>query len=138
MKKTSWKRYAISAGIGTSMFLLLMAIRGGFTAADPAGLWLAICDALFIPGVLLVAFGLLLFAADGGVFDMLKYGVQTAFSFLMTKKKRESLPKTFYDYKQMRDARPRAPVAHLLITGTVFIALAAAALAVYGQYEPVV
>ena len=64
-------------------------------------------------------------------------GVQTAFSFLMTKKKRESLPETFYDYKQMRDAKPRAQVAHLLITGAVFIALAAAALAVYSQYEPV-
>ena len=137
MKKTPWKRFAAAAGAGAGLFLLLMATRGGFTAADPAELWMIICDALFVPGVLLVMLGLLLLVADGGVFDMLKFGVQKALSVVMTRKKRESLPATFYDYKEMRDARPRAPVTHLLAVGGVFILLAAAALAMYGQYEPI-
>ena len=76
-------------------------------------------------------------AADGGVFDMLKFGLMKAVGFLMSKKKREAVPATFYDYKEMRDARPRAKVAHLLIVGGVMIALAAVALVMYGRYEPI-
>ena len=137
MKKSPWKRYAIAAGFGAGVFLLLMAARGGFTASEPAELWQVVSDSLFVPGVLMAAFGLLLFAADGGVFDMLKFGLMKAFGFLMSKKKREAVPATFYDYKEMRDAKPRAKVAHLLIVGGVMIALAAIALVMYGQYEPI-
>ncbi len=138
MKKSPLKRYAIACGIGAGLFLLLMITRGGFTATDPAEQWLAICDALFVPGVLLAMTGLLLFAADGGVFDMLKFGVQKALSVIMTKKRREALPATFYDYKEARAARERMPVAFLLITGAVFIVLAAAALAVYSRYDTMI
>ena len=137
MKKSPLKRFAITAAAGTAVFVLLAVTRGGFSASDPAEKWRALSDALFVPGVLLTAFGLLLFAADGGVFDMLKFSVQKVFSVLMTRKRRDALPGTFYDYKEMRDARPRAPVAHLLIVGAVFIVLAAAALAMYSQYEPI-
>ena len=135
MKKTSWKRYAIACGTGAGLFLLLMITRGGFTATDPAERWQVICDALFVPGILLVMMGLLLFAADGGVFDMLKFGIQKALSVVMTKKRREALPATFYDYKEARAAKERAPVAFLLIVGAVFIVLAAAALAMYSRYD---
>ena len=138
MKKSPWKRYAIAAGFGAGVFLLLMATRGGFTASEPAELWQAVSDALFVPGVLLAAFGLLLFAADGGVFDMLKFGLMKAFGFLMSKKKRAAVPDTFYDYKEMRDAKPRAKVAYLLIVGGVMLALAAIALMMYARFEPIV
>ena len=64
MKKSPWKRYAIAAGFGAGVFLLLMATRGGFTASEPAELWQAVSDALFVPGVLLAAFGLELYAGN--------------------------------------------------------------------------
>lgn len=137
MKKSPWKRIAIASGIGIAIFLLLMLTRGGFSPEDPAEQWRTICDALFVPGIILMAVGLMLFAADGGVFDMLKFGLQKALSVFMTRKKREGLPETFYDYKEMRDARPRAKVAYLLVIGAVFIVLAALALVMYNQYDPV-
>ena len=138
MKGNSWRRYAISAGIGTAIFLLMMFTQGGFTEPDPAVRWRIICDALFVPGVLLAAFGLLLFAAGGGVFDMLKFSVMKAFSVILPKKKREALPKTFFDYKTEREARERTKTGHLLIVGLVFLALAGTALILCGQYDPAI
>ena len=83
MKGASRKKYAVAAGIGTAIFLLLTFVQGGFAEEDPEIRWRILCDALFVPGILLGSFGLLLFAAGGGVFDMLKYGTIKAFSFLM-------------------------------------------------------
>ena len=136
MKGAAWKRYAIAAGIGTGIFLLLTFIQGGFVEPDPEIRWWILCDALFVPGILLVSFGLLLFAAGGGVFDMLKFGVIKVFSVLMPKKKREQLPRTFFDFKTEREAKERAKTGHLLVTGLVFLLLAAAALVMYSQYDP--
>ena len=137
MKGNSRRRYLITAGVGTGIFLLLMLTRGGFSETDPAARWQILCDALFVPGALLASFGLLLFAADGGVFDMLKFGIQKALSVIMTKKKRESLPKTFFDFKTEREAKEKVKTGHLLIVGAVFLVLAVLALVMYSQYEPV-
>ena len=49
--------------------------------------------------------------------------------------KREALPRTFFDFKTEREARERAKTGHLLITGLVFLALAALALVMYSQYN---
>ena len=135
MKGSSWKRYAAAAGLGLGLFLILTFTQGGFVEEDPAVRWRIFCDALFVPGVLLASFGLLLFAAGGGVFDMLKFGVIKAFSVILPKKKREALPRTFFDFKTEREARERAKTGHLLITGLVFLVLAALALVMYSQYD---
>ena len=137
MKGASWKRYAVVAGIGIAVFLLLTFVQGGFVETDPEIRWRILCDALFVPGILLVSFGLLLFAAGGGVFDMLKFGTIKALSVLMTRKRREMYPKTFFDYKMEREAKERVRTGHLLIVGAVFLVLAAGALAVYSQYDPI-
>ena len=137
MKGKPWKRYLITAGIGAAIFLALALLQGAFTEKDDAERWRIICDDLFIPGALLTSFGLLLFAAGGGVFDMLKFGVIKAYSVLMPKKKRDDLPKTFYDFKQEREAKERAKTGHLLVVGIVFLALAALALVMYNRFEPV-
>lgn len=128
MKESPWKRYAVTAGIGIGVFLILMLVRGGFGEPDPAARWSAICDALFIPGILLTSIGLLLFVSDGGVFDMLKFGITKAFSVILPKEKRDAQPKTFYDYKVIRDARPRAGIGHYLAVGLIMVALAGIAL----------
>ncbi len=137
MKGASRKKYAVAAGIGTAIFLVLTFVQGGFVEEDPEIRWRILCDALFVPGILLGSFGLLLFAAGGGVFDMLKYGTIKAFSFLMPKKRREMYPKTFFDFKMEREARERTGFGHLLIVGLVFLILAGAALVMYSQYAPV-
>ena len=135
-KGPSWVRYAVAFGIGLVIFLILAVTRGAFSAEDPAEKWTIICDALFVPGALLTAFGLLFFASNGGVFDMLRFGVTKALSVMLTKKRRDELPHTFYDYKKEREAKGQAHSAYLIIVGLVFIALAGAALVMYYQFAP--
>lgn len=138
VKGKSWKRYVVTTGIGIGIFLLITFTQGGFTEPDPAVRWRILCDALFVPGVLLAAFGLLLFAAGGGAFDMLKFSMLKLFSVVMPKKKREELPKTFFDFKMEREAREKVRTGHLMIVGSVFLALAALALVMYSRFEPLV
>jgi len=137
MRNTPWKRYLAAAIAGIAVFLVLMITRGGFTAEDPAEKWTIICDALFVPGVLLTALGLLLFASNGGVFDMLRFSVQKALSVMLTKKRRDELPRTFYDYKKEREAKGQTHMGYMLAVGVVFLVLAGAALLMYNQFDPV-
>ncbi len=138
MKHFPWKRYAVTLGIGSGAFLLLMLGRGGFAAADPAGQWRAVSDALFIPGILMTSFGLLLLVADEGVFDMLKFGVMKVFSMIRSEKKRAEMPRTYYDYRVERSEKPKVRISHLVMTGLFMMALAGIALAICNGYEPVI
>ena len=137
MRNSPWKRYLAAAIAGIAVFFVLMTTQGGFTAEDPAEKWRIICDALFVPGVLLTALGLLLFASNGGVFDMLRFSVMKALSVMLTRKRRDDLPRTFYDYKKEREAKGQAHMGYMLVVGVVFLLLAGAALLMYNQFDPV-
>ena len=137
MRNSGWKRWLAAAAAGIAIFLLLAVTRGGFDAESPEEMWLILCDALFVPCALMTAFGLLLFASKGGVFDMLRFGVQKALSVILPKKKREEMPKSFYDYKVEREAKGHARMGHILAVGIVFLVLAGLALMIYNRYEPV-
>ncbi len=134
--RTTWKHYAVTAGIGLGLFLVLMLARGGFAQTDPAERWKLVSDAFFIPGALILAIGLLVWVADGGVFDMLKFGLMKAFGVIRSKEKRDAEPRTFYDYRVARQAKEPAPVSHLLIVGIVFVILGGVAVGFYAQYDP--
>ena len=60
MRKSAWKRWLAAAAAGIAIFLLLVIGQGGFAEEDPAEKWRIYCDALFVPGALLTAFGLLM------------------------------------------------------------------------------
>ena len=135
MKTPAWKRYLGPAAVGLGLFLLLMISQNGFAEEDPAEKWRIICDALFVPGALLASFGLLLFASKGGVFDMLRFGMQKALSVVLPKKRREALPRTFFDYKTEHEDRERKHMTSTLLVGLAFLLLAGAALVMYSQFE---
>ena len=140
MKETSgkprWRSYAITAGIGLVLFLLVFGLQGGFPETDPGTKWRLICDGLFIPGALFLGIGLLAFVSQNGVFDMLRFGLMKVFSVMFTRRMKDDQPKTFYDYKLLKDQREPGSVGHLLWVGLAFIFLAGVALAFYSQYEP--
>ena len=125
--------YLIALGAGALLWFLLMLTRGGFEAATREAFWHTICDAFFVPGVLLTCLGLLVFAANGGVFDMLSYGIQKALRLVQKKEKRDLFPKTFFDYKVIRHGKQRGNTAAPLVCGLLFLAAAGLCLIPYFQ-----
>ena len=134
MKRSFSRRgFLICLGIGGTAMLLLMATRGAFTAESPRRFWHILCDAAFVPGAILFGIGILVFVAGDGFFDMISYGVLKVVSLWYRKEKRDELPKTFFDYREMKDARRRGGTGYLTLSGLVFIAAALVFLAFYSS-----
>lgn len=64
-----------------------------------------------------------MFASNGGVFDMLAYGVLHIFDLFRPNVRNERY-KNFYEYKQEKGDRKR-PFAHMLIVGLFFLVMSA-------------
>ena len=123
----------IPLGVGLVMGVIVFAAQGGFSAGDAEAFWQALCDAFTVPGLLLACVGLLSFASGQGAFDGLDFSVRKAFSQILSEKRRNAMPKTFYDFvAEKREKRLKKPNARLWV-GLGFLALAAAALAVYSS-----
>ena len=135
-EKPRWKRYAITVGIGLVGFLLMMFAKDGFRQTEPAAIWSCVMDAFFVPGILILSVGLLVWVSDGGVFDMIRFGLMKVFSVMFTRKIKDDQPKTFYDYRVMRQAKEPADIKFLLLVGAIFVALAGLSLLVTLQYDP--
>lgn len=123
-KKRSAKRYLIATAIGLAIAVGVFAARGGLDSTETVLVLQAFCDAFFVPGILLMGFGALLFCADDGLFDMMNYGVMKVINLTRNKKRRDAFPKTFYDYRQMKSENRKGGFGYLLILGGAFIALA--------------
>ena len=80
-----------------------------------------LCDSFFVPGVVILGFGLLVVASNGGTFDMLVYGTKKFFN-LFRKNPTKQLEETFYDYR-MAKSENKGEFAHLIVVGLLFIAI---------------
>lgn len=118
------RKYLIASAVGLAIAAGVFAVRGGFTAGDTAVVLAAFCDAFFVPGVLLLCFGALMFVANDGVFDMLNYGVMKVVKLVQSEKKRSAFPKTFYDYRKMKSESRKGGFGYLFIVGGAYMALA--------------
>lgn len=88
-----------------------------------------LCDAFAVPGMIMTCFALLVFATNGGSFDMLAFGVIKLFDLFkrdLTKVKY----RTFYDYRQAQKDKKR-PFAYLIIVGGAFLLVGVVFLLVY-------
>ena len=104
--------------------------RGVFTAGDPLDVYGGLSDAFFVPGILLVCFGLLAFAARGGVFDMISYGARSLW-VLFTPFGKPEKHQRYYEYKLEKEAKRGKPKPRTLILGLVFLALSGLCLILY-------
>ena len=140
-----WIKYAIAFGAGLVAVLLLMWMRGFWaeeavdyttqhahliTRLDKIRI---VSDAFFIVGALMASFGALLFVSSHGAFDGIVYAVKSLTWFFrfrddtLRKKKYQS----FYEYKEEKAAKPRAPFLFLVIVGAAFLLIAVAFTAVF-------
>ena len=75
-----------------------------------------LCDAFFVPGVIMLCFGLLVFATNGGAFDMLAFSVIKLFD-LFKRDLTKSKYRTFYDYREVQKEKNRQFVSFIIIGG---------------------
>ncbi|MGN1039806.1 MAG: DUF3899 domain-containing protein [Candidatus Fimimonas sp.] len=127
MKKI-WK-YLITALVGLVVALLILFYKDTFNKTAVLPVLADLSDAFFVPGVLLLGVGTLLFASNGGAFDMLAFGIMKLFDLFkrdLTKVKY----RTFYDYRQAQKEKKRS-FSYLLIVGAAMVVVAAVFLIVH-------
>ena len=123
--------YIITAVIGIIITVTIICCKQIWEQTSTRSVMQILSDSFFVPGVCLAGVGLLIFASNGGVFDMLSYAVLLFFNLFrkdVTKRKY----KDYYEYRQAKKDKKRS-FAFMLIVGVVFIAIAGIFLIVYYQ-----
>ena len=130
-KKTrKWLWRVVRMMLGTVAAAAVARLRGFDLANSLALNARYLSDGCFVVGLILTGLGVLVWISTTGFFDMMAYGVQSLlvlFSILKSPKEHPS----FYDYKQMRDAKRNKPRFGMLLTGIVFILVSLSCLAIY-------
>ena len=121
MNKKKIIRIAAYFSVGLIVAFAVAATRGLFTAGEIPEIRKTASDGCFVASVCLIGFGLLLFAGNGGAFDMLAYGVKSVFSVFLPEEKRKTR-ETFYEYSARRQAKKK-PFALPLVTGCGYLVL---------------
>lgn len=119
-----WRRPLITLLVGIAMAMGVLLSRGTFSQTDRLILIRDFSDALFVPGVLLVCLGALVFVASNGVFDMLSFGIKKVAGLVRSEKFRAQQPRTYYDYVKLQGEKPRSSYGHLLKVGGGFLLIA--------------
>lgn len=122
-------RYLITALVGLSIVCVIVLSKKMFSQTSVKTIMQIWSDAFFAAGVFLVCGGLIVFASNGGVFDMMGYSITLLFSIFRSSKV-ERKYKTYYDYRESRREKKRG-YGYILIVGAVFVAIAAVFLWLY-------
>lgn len=124
--------YSVCFGIELAFAALIAYSKGVFAGElSGSGLFGALSDSFFVPGVLFAGFGVLLKVAEGGFFDGISFGLKRAvLSFIPGARIKKE--ENYAQYKERKEKNRRhAKMASVLISGIVFIVIAAVFLIFY-------
>lgn len=118
----AWAKYLAAVVTGLVIGLIVCLLRGIFRASGWPDICRILCDATFVPGILLFGIGMLSFITKEGFFDGLGFSFRT-----MRRHRRnitdENAPKTYYDYKESVKGK-RKVAWHFVIVGLGYVAIA--------------
>ena len=132
---STWKKkllqYGICGLVGAVIAYFVMDAEGLFLiwGSSKQSVVSILCDAFFVPGILLTMFGCLLWIANTGFFDSLGYAVRTAAHLLIPFRKTER--KTFYDYKEEKAEKRGKTPTFIGIVGGFYLLLSAVFLVIF-------
>ena len=129
MKK--WLEYLIICVISLLIVLCVLFMQDAFNHSGEV-LLKDLCNAFFVPGVVVLGFGLLIWATNGGTFDMIAFGfikLVDLFKKDLTKVKY----KTFYDYRKAQQDKQHSFSAFLVV-GSALVAISIIFLVLYNNY----
>ena len=124
------KGILISLGAGLAVAAAVMAI-GGIPEKGTEAFWRKLCDAFTVPGILMTCTGLLSLVSGHGAFDGITFPVRKAFGQIFSEEKRATMPKTYFDYVEMKRAKSRKRPNYMMFTGLGFLACAVILLVIY-------
>ena len=135
MRPHSVRRFLIPFGVSVLIGIGVCALRGVFQGLETTLLLSALCDAAFVPGVLMFGLGVLIFVADDGFFDIMSYGILRVTHIIdWVKMRKGEGPRDFFEYKQLKHMGKKASYSALLITGVFFLLLSGFLLLLYETY----
>ena len=102
----------------------------GFAEADVKEKYRLLCDALTVPGVLLICAGALVWVSSLGALDGLSYGLRLAFRALIPGKRLQK-EESYHDYVSARRKKRVGGYGFLLISGAVTVVLSFIFLGLY-------
>ena len=111
-------KYLITLLVGLALAAWVAISKGIFSETRAEIIFGILSDAFFVPGVLLVGVGGLIFVSNEGIFDGFTYGI---ISFIdIFRKDKQNKYRTFFDYRQSKGERDTS-FGFMLICGIAFI-----------------
>lgn len=77
-------------------------------------------DAFFVPGIIVLLFGVLIWVSTTGFFDAISYGIGVGLKALLPFMRRDDYEK-YYDYKVRKDEKRIKGYSFLLISGAIYV-----------------
>ena len=125
-----YKEYTIAAAIGLGVSILIALSRGVFQEEAIDMVITIISDAFFIPGVLLICVGLIVYASNEGLFLALSYGFKVIGRTFTAKKEEKLMDEKYHEY-YARQIEKKTKCKHFLIVGAVFVVISLIFVGVY-------
>jgi hypothetical protein len=118
-------QYGISMVIGALISLWVMHMEGLFDVVGMSAnlIFMILCDAFFVAGILLALFGALVWISTTGFFDTFGYAIRSAAHLLLPFINHDT--KTFYDYKTEKAEKRGESKGFLVIVGGFYLLLSA-------------
>lgn len=125
-----YKTYVITALVGLAVSVYICFSRDIFGAETVADVITILSDAFFVPGTLFLCFGLILYAANEGIFDAISYGMKILGRSLRGKKDEKIIDEEFHEYHK-RVSQKKAKVKHFLLVGVANVIISVVFVIVY-------
>ena len=125
-----YKEYVITTIVAFVGGVLIALSRGIFREEELDMIITIISDAFFIPGVLLICVGLIVYASNEGLFLSISYGFKAIGRTITAKKDEKLMDEKYHEY-YARQIQKKVKCKHLLIVGVVFVIISLVFVALY-------
>ena len=111
--------------IGGAMTLWILVSKEILQADQTVDRLRILCDAFFVPGILLTCFGALIEIANSGFFHVFSYSANLFKDRFTREKKFRKTYHDYFEYVMVKQDEKKAPTAFILHTGLLYIFIAA-------------
>lgn len=119
MKKRKYLKYIITLTVGLVIAFLICILKNIFQQDNINDVYHILVDAFFVSGIMILCYGLLVLAANGGTFTIITYGIRRFFG-MFRKDISKELHKDYAEYKLAR-LEDKKPIIYLVLCGLILI-----------------